>query len=59
MFSLLNNGRAAMKLIEKRGAVEIWEVRELHGSDFYVYGVFKDPKVCPSLGMAREVAAIR
>lgn len=46
-----------MKLIEKRGAIEIWEVAEPWGSDFYVYGVTRDPRVCPSLGMAREVAA--
>ena len=46
-----------MKLIEKRGRIEIWEVRESYGSDFYVYGVLSDPIVCPSLGMAREKAA--
>ncbi len=48
-----------MKLIEKRGAVEIWAVPENHGTDFYVYGVTVggDPRVAPSLGMAREIAA--
>ena len=46
-----------MNLIFKIGSVEIWEVREAHGSDFYVYGVTADPIVCPSLDMAREVAA--
>lgn len=48
-----------MRLIYKSGPVEIWEVTEQHGSDFYVYGVTigGDPIICPSLGMAREVAA--
>lgn len=48
-----------MKLIEKRGNVEIWEVNEPWGAEYYVYGVTPsgDPRVCPSLGMAREVAA--
>jgi hypothetical protein len=40
-------------LIEKYGNIEIWEV----DGEFYVYGVTRDPRVCPSLGMAREVAA--
>ena len=44
-----------MRLIEKRGQIEIWEV----DGEFYVYGITNsgDPRVCPSLGMAREVAA--
>lgn len=48
-----------MKLIEKRGQIEIWEVTEAHGPDYYVYGVTVggDPVICPSLGMAREIAA--
>lgn len=48
-----------MKLVFKKGAIEIWEVVESYGSDFYVYGVTRsgDPKVCPSLGMAMEFAA--
>lgn len=41
------------KLMLKAGAVEIWEV----AGEFYVYGVLSDPVVCPSIGMAREVAA--
>lgn len=45
------------RLIEKTGQIEIWEVTEAYGLDFYVYGVRSDPVVCPSLGMAREVAA--
>lgn len=45
------------RLIEKHGQIEIWEVSEAYGLDFYVYGVRSDPVVCPSLGMAREVAA--
>ena len=48
-----------MKLIFKNGPFEIWEVHESYGSDFYVYGVLAsgDPRICPSLGMAYEVAA--
>ena len=46
-------------LIERRGSVEIWEVTADGVSEWYVYGVMAggDPRVCPSLGMAREVAA--
>lgn len=42
-------------LIAKFGKVEIWEM----DGEFYVYGVTMggDPRVCPSLGMAYEVAA--
>ena len=48
-----------MQPIFKHGRVEIWAVTESYGTDYYVYGVNRsgDPKVCPSLGMAREVAA--
>lgn len=46
-----------MKLVFKNGAVEIWAVTEAYGVDYYVYGVTRDPIVCPSLGMAREKAA--
>ncbi len=46
-----------MKLVFKNGAVEIWAVTETNGVDYYVYGVTRDPIVCPSLGMAREKAA--
>lgn len=46
-----------MELIFKRGTVEIWAVTEAYGVDYYVYGVTRDPIVCPSLGMAREKAA--
>jgi hypothetical protein len=47
-----------MRLIFKAGKVEIYEVRESYGVEFYVYGVTAsgDPRVCPSLAMAREVA---
>ena len=38
-------------------ALEIVEVREAYGSDFYVYAGSKLVRVCPSLGMAREVVA--
>jgi hypothetical protein len=48
-----------MKRIYKSGAVEIWEIKEAYGSDFYVYGVTNsgDPIVCPSLDMAHAKAA--
>jgi hypothetical protein len=52
----------AMRMIEKRGNIEIWKVIENYGhgpvAEYYVYGVYNsgDPRVCPSLGMAREVA---
>jgi hypothetical protein len=46
-----------MALVFKNGATEIWEVRESYGSDFYVYAGSKLVRVCPSLGMAHEVAA--
>jgi len=44
-----------MELIERIGRIEIWAV----DGEFYVYGVTQsgDPRVCPSLGMAREIAA--
>ena len=32
-------------------------VRERHGTDYYVYLGTRLIRVCPSLGMAREVAA--
>lgn len=35
----------------------IHEVREAYGRDFYVYVGSKLVRVCPSLAMAREVAA--
>lgn len=41
-------------LIMKLGKIEIWEV----DGEFYVYGILSDPIVCPSLGTAREKAAI-
>ncbi len=46
-----------MKLIEKRGRVEIWH--DTQADEFYVYGVMQsgDPRVVPSLDMARAVSA--
>ena len=35
----------------------IIEIRESYGTDFYVYVGDKLIRVCPSIGMAREVAA--
>lgn len=46
-----------MKLIHQNGQTAIWEVTEAYGSDFYVYSGDKLVRVCPSIGMAREVAA--
>jgi hypothetical protein len=43
-----------MRLIEQHGRIAIWEI----DGEFYVYGILSDPIVCPSLGMAREKAAI-
>ena len=37
--------------------VQIIEVRESYGSDFYVYQDDQLIRVCPSIGMANEVAA--
>jgi len=46
-----------MRLIEKLGVVEIWHDPVV--DEYYVYGVTRsgDPRICPSIGMAREVAA--
>jgi len=48
-----------MLLIYSNGQIEIWAVNEAWGTDYYVYGVDAsgDPRICPSLGMAYEVAA--
>jgi hypothetical protein len=46
-----------MKIVSQSGNVAIWEVSESYGSDFYVYVGDKLIRVCPSLGMAREIAA--
>ena len=48
-----------MKTIEKTARYEIIAVREDYGIDYYVYGYFisGDPKVCPSLEMARAYAS--
>lgn len=46
-----------MTLVFKRGTIEIWSVSESWGTDYYVYGVTADPRVCPCLGMAMEIAA--
>lgn len=56
---LPGRGRREMERIYQEGDVEIWAVEEAHGTDYYVYGVMVngDPTVCPSLDMAREVAA--
>lgn len=45
-----------MRIIEKRGQIEIWHDPKI--DEYYVYGVTVggDPRVVPSLGMAREIA---
>jgi hypothetical protein len=40
-----------------RPAIQIIEVREPYGSDFYVYQGDRLIRVCPSIGMAQSVAA--
>lgn len=47
-----------MRLVFKNGQIEIWEVTESYGFDFYVYGITRDPIVCPSLAMARAKAVL-
>lgn len=52
------NGRFEMKLIHQTATVEIYEIAEGYGFDYYVYGVTEngDPRVCPSEDMARALA---
>jgi hypothetical protein len=42
-------------LIFKNGPIEIYHV----GNEYFVYGITVggDPRICPSLGMAHELAA--
>lgn len=37
--------------------VQIIPIQEAHGTDYYVYDGDRLVRVCPSIGMAREVAA--
>lgn len=37
--------------------IQIIEIKESYGTDYYVYLGSKLVRVCPSIGMAREVAA--
>ena len=39
-------------IVMQRGAVAIWNM----GGEWYVYNDAKLVRVCPSIGMAREVA---
>jgi hypothetical protein len=48
------SGQSGRRIMAK---VRIVEVRESYGSDFYVYANGRLVRVCPSMGMAREVAA--
>ena len=47
-------------IVYKSGQIEIWAMPEPHGVDFYIYGVYASgfPRICPSLDMALDVAAI-
>ena len=47
-----------MKMIFKRGVIEIYECSEIYGVEFYVYGVTLsgEPRVVASIGMAMETA---
>jgi hypothetical protein len=58
MVGLSADGDGTM-LVFKSKAIEIWAISESWGTDYWVYGVTAsgDPRVCPSLGMAHEVAA--
>lgn len=44
-------------LVDDTDKVRIVEVHETYGSDFYVYQGLKLVRVCPSPGMAAEMAA--
>lgn len=46
-----------MKLVYSAGPVEIWELMEDYGPDYYVYRDGTLLRVCPSIGMAHEIAA--
>ena len=39
------------------GKIEIYQIEESYGPDFYVYQGDKLIRVCPSIGMAHEIAA--
>jgi hypothetical protein len=47
-----------MTLIYQHGRIAVYAVREAWGLDYWVYGVTDsgDPRVCPSLAMAMEIA---
>jgi hypothetical protein len=49
--------RSTTEAIMAERQITIHEVRESYGSDFYVYAGSSLIRTCPSLGMAREVAA--
>ena len=44
-----------MQLIAAYADIEIWH--DARADEYYVYGGGKLARVCPSIGMAREVAA--
>jgi len=45
------------RTVAGEGGIQIVEVAESYGPDFYVYRGDTLIRVCPSIGMAREVAA--
>jgi hypothetical protein len=46
-----------MSRVFKSGAVEIWQIQETYGPDFYVYVGERLIGCYPSIGMAHEMAA--
>lgn len=46
-----------MKIIYKSGSVSIMEIRDTDVSEYFVYAGDKLLRVCPSIGMAHEIAA--
>lgn len=48
-----------MKLVFKSQKIEIWQVSEKYGFDYYVYGVTNsgDPVIAPSFDMAKSIVS--
>ncbi len=53
------HAEAVMRLVEKRGQIEIWHDTQSGELYVYVYGVMAsgDPRIVPSLAMACAIAA--
>lgn len=52
-----NESRGICLTDTEASMVQIIPIQEAHGTDYYVYAGEKLVRVCPSIGMAREVAA--